>query len=184
MSGRDGSDDRFEKIYRRFYARVWRYFRSCRVSDDEAHDLAQDTFKRLYERMTTIRGENEWPFLQQIARTVFLNWYRAGRTQKRDVTKVVDLDDPDIAPQAAMVTVQPDLATKQERELRLTRLRDAIATLPAGQKQCIEFWLSGLSYTEIARTLGITLDAVKSRIRDAKRTLSTQLGVTLSEDDE
>lgn len=183
MSGWDGGDDRFEKIYRRFYARVWRYFRSCRVSDDEAHDLAQDTFTSLFKRMGTIRSENEWPFLQSIARTVFLNSYRAGRTQKRDVTKVVDLDDPGIAA-SAPVSEQPDLAMKQQTELRLTKLRDAIATLPNGQKQCMEWWLSGLSYTEIGRTLGITLDAVKSRIRDAKRTLSAQLGVTLPEDDE
>jgi DNA-directed RNA polymerase specialized sigma24 family protein len=36
--------------------------------------------------------------------------------------------------------------------------------------------LNDLSYEEIQKTLGITLDAVKSRIRDAKRQLRERLG--------
>ena len=36
--------------------------------------------------------------------------------------------------------------------------------------------MKGLSYDEIQKTLGITLDAVKSRMRDAKRYLRERLG--------
>ena len=181
MSGKDSGDARFETIFRRYYARVWRYFRACRVADDEAHDLAQDAFKRLFERIGSIRNENEWPFLQSIARTVFLNWLRAQKTQKRGSARVLELDDPDLTAQMP-VTEQPDYATKQRDAVRSRQLRDAIEALPNGQKQCMELWLDELSYEEIAAGLRITLDAVKSRIRDARKALSARLGETLPEE--
>jgi DNA-directed RNA polymerase specialized sigma24 family protein len=85
--------DGFEETYRKYYARVWRYYRSCRISDDESHDLAQDTFKRLLEHWSSIRGADPWPFLKQIAKSVLLNYIRATKTQKRAATTVT-LDDP------------------------------------------------------------------------------------------
>src|SRR5947207_6648572 len=89
-------EQRFEAIYRRHYARVWRYYRTCRVADDEAHDLAQDTFKRFYERIDLFRGQDEaiWPFLEKIALNVFRNWLRAGKTAKRSAN-IVEHDDPE-----------------------------------------------------------------------------------------
>src|SRR5258708_9411587 len=181
MRGRDGGDERFEKIFRRYYARVWRYFRSCRVTDDEAHDLAQDAFKRLFERMTSVRGEDEWPFLQSIARTVFLNWLRGRKTQKRDGGKLVELDDPEFVEEPT-ASNEPDYAEREQTALRLKTLRDAIAELPDGQRQSLQLQHGGLSYGEIAKTLRISVDAVKSRIRDAKTTLSARLGDTLPEE--
>lgn len=183
MNSREGGNERFEAIYRRFYARVWRYFRACRVTDDEAHDLAQDSFKRLFERMTQIRGEDEWPFLQSIARSVFLNWLRGRKTQKRDSGRVVDLDDPDYTDELPSVE-PPDHAANEEEARRRGQLRDAIAQLPLGQQQCMELWLEQLTYEEIAKSLRVSDDAVKSRIRDAKRTLSSRLGDTLPEERE
>ncbi len=182
MNGRDGGDARFETIFRRYYARVWRYFRACRVADDEAHDLAQDAFKRLFERIGQIRNENEWPFLQSVARTVFLNWLRAQKTQKRGSAKTVDLDDPELAAKMP-IAEQPDYATRQQDAVRSRQLREAIEALPNGQRQCMELWLDELSYEEISAGLRITLDAVKSRIRDARKALSARLGETLPEEE-
>jgi len=169
------SDDRFEGIYRRHYARVWRYFRANSISDDEAHDLAQDTFKRLYERMDQIRNDDPWPFLATIAKTILLNRVRARQTQKRNA-RMVDLDDPDLIfaePAAADV---PDYADREAEESRRSRLSAAITALPPGQRECLRLRMQGLTYEEIAKTLGISLDAVKSRLRDATRTLREQLG--------
>jgi RNA polymerase sigma factor (sigma-70 family) len=169
------SDDRFEAIYRRHYARVWRYFRGNSISDDEAHDLAQDTFKRLYERMNQIRNDDPWPFLATIAKSILLNRVRARQTQKRNA-RMVEMDDPDLIfaePAAADV---PDYADREAEESRRSRLSAAIAALPPGQRECQRLQLEGLQYDEIAKTLGISIDAVKSRLRDAKQYLREQLG--------
>lgn len=176
-------DERFESLYRRHYARVWRYYRACRVPDDEAHDLAQDAFKRLYERMNQVRGEDEWPFLQAIARSVLLNKLRDQKTAKRH-TKIVEIDSPDFTHELP-APEGPDYAERQHEALRRRNLHDAVAALPDGQRQCLSLWLAGFKYDEIGRTLRITVDAVKSRLRDAKKQLRARLGAdTLPEDEE
>jgi RNA polymerase sigma-70 factor (ECF subfamily) len=169
------SDDRFEALYRAHYARVWRYFRSNSISDDEAHDLAQDTFKRLYERMNQIRNDDPWPFLATIAKTILLNRVRARQTQKRNAP-MVEIDDPDLIFAEPAAPVEQDYADRQAEEARQTRLRAAIESLPSGQRECVRLRMQGFTYEEITKTLGISLDAVKSRLRDATRSLREQLG--------
>jgi len=172
----DGSyDERFEGIYRKHYARVWRYFRTNGVADDEAHDLCQDAFKRLYERMDQIRNENPWPFLATIAKTILLNRIRARQTQKRNAP-LVAIDDPELSFAEPAAPPEPDYAERQAEEALWERVRNAVASLPPGQRECLRLWIEGFQYDEITKVLGISMDAVKSRLRDAKRTLREQLG--------
>jgi RNA polymerase sigma factor (sigma-70 family) len=175
-------DERFESLYRRYYARVYKFFRNWRVSDDEAQDLAQETFKRIYETFDQYRGEAEWAFIETTARNVLFNWIRAGKTAKRSAP-TVDIDGPDFGNDPAAPPVQ-DLAERQEAEMRKASLWAAIAELPEGQKQCMELWLGDTKYEAIAKTLGISVDAVKSRLRDARKALRTRLGESLPEDEE
>jgi len=167
-------DQRFEAIYRKRYARIWRYFRSRRVSDDESHDLTQDTFKRFFEHMKMLRGEDELPYLLAIAKSVLLNWLRKAKAGKR-FGEMVEIDDPE-----EMLTLpappEVDYADRDEETRRRTRLLQAINELSEGERQCLRLWLQGLKYTEIAKLLDTTVDAVKSRIRDAKSHLRTRFG--------
>ena len=113
---------------------------------------------------------------------MLLNWVRARQTAKRKADTVT-LDDPDFKydPPAPP---EPDYAERQERKMRLAALWAAIAELPPGQRECIELWLGDLKYQRIASILGMTVEAVKSRIRDGKRTLHARLGADLPEDEE
>jgi RNA polymerase sigma-70 factor (ECF subfamily) len=168
-------DERFEAIYRKYYARVWRYFRANSISDDEAHDLSQDTFKRLYERMDQIRNDEPWSYLATIARTILLNRVRAWQTQKRNAP-MVEIDDPELLFAEPIAPPQPDYADRQAKEMLRARVRNAVASLPPGQRECLRLRVEGFRYDEIAKILGISMDAVKSRLRDAMRTLRAQLG--------
>lgn len=174
-------DDWFEALYRKYFGRVYRYYRRCGVGDDEAQDLAQDVFKRFYEAMDRYRGEAEWAFLETIALNVLRNYVRARKTAKRNAN-VVDLDDPDFNDEPAAPQT-PDYAERQHEAIRSQKLHEAIADLSPGQRQCMKLWLDDLQYNEIADALRITVDAVKSRLRDAKRILSNRLGDKLREED-
>ena len=175
LDGGGPSDERFEKIYRTHYARVWRYFRASRISDDESHDLAQDTFKRLWRYRDQIRNDDPSAFVKSIARTILLNHIRAQVTQKRGAS-MVSIDDPDLPIPEPAAPPATDYADRDLLEARRARLRRAIESLPQGQRDCLRVWMQGFQYEEIAKILGVTIDAVKSRLRDAKRTLREQLG--------
>jgi len=175
VDGAGRFDDEFETLYRKHYARVWRYFRTNSVSDDEAHDLAQDAFKRLYERMGQIRNDDPWPFLASIAKTILLNRVRARQTQKRSAT-LIPIHDPELFNTEPAAPEERDYADRQAEEVLWAKVRSAVLSLPSGQRDCLRLWIEGLKYNEIAKVLGITLDAVRSRLRDAKRYLREQLG--------
>jgi RNA polymerase sigma-70 factor (ECF subfamily) len=181
--GKGRDNELFRSLYDKYYRRIIRmYVYAFRLREEDAEELAQDVFVRFYEAMDDYRGEAEWALLETIARNVALNRIRSLGTAKRS-GKTVPIDDPKefTEPQAP---AEPDYAERQHEALRRKRLHDAVALLPAGQRQCMQLWLEDFKYEEIARTLRITVDAVRSRLRDAKRELRARLGVTLPEDEE
>src|SRR5215212_5370670 len=131
--GGPGDDERFESVYRQYYGRVWRNYRRNSVADDEAHDLAQDAFQRLYERMDQIRGPDAWPFLKAIAHTVLLNRVRSRNAGKRNA-KMVAIDDPDVHADLPK-TEAPDHAEQQQTARRRASLYRELKTLSEGQQQ-------------------------------------------------
>lgn len=178
-NGGDGRDERFQSYYQRYYRRVVRFYvRAFRFDERDAEELAQDAFLRFYEAMDEYRGDAEWAFFETVARNLALNKIRAGKTLKRNV-KPLDLDDPVVGSRAFTPPPQIDAVRKKQ-------MYAAVGELSAGQRACLRPWLRGFSYDEIARAMRISQDAVKSRIRDAKRSLRARLGddSSLPEDDE
>ena len=176
-NGDGGRDELFKSMYEKYYRRiVWFYVRSFHLSEEDAMDLAQDAFVRFYEAIADYRGEAEWAFLEVIARNVAYNDIRRVLAKKRHAP-MVDLDDPNNRRGLAA-------SDNPEKALLRKQLYEQIAVLPSGQRQCMLLWLEGFEYKEIATTLHITMDAVKSRIRDAKKLLKQRLGGKLLEDDE
>jgi len=171
-----GRDERFRSLYQKYYRRMVRYYmRAFRLSEEDAEELTQDAFLRFYEAMAEYRGEAEWAFFEVIAQRVALNRIRSRGAAKRKA-EVVELDDPENRYEPA-ARPEPDYAEQQEVELRRQALRRAIdEELSQAQRQCVQLWLEGYKYDEIARILRITVDAVKSRLRDAKRLLRARLG--------
>lgn len=181
--GRGRDNELFKSLYGKYYRRIIKFYvHAFRLSEEDAEELAQDVFIRFYRAMDEYRGEAEWALLETIARNLGFNRIRALRTARRSGTTVA-IDDPNEFEEPA-APPEPDYAERQHEALQRKRLRDAIALLPAGQRQCMELWLEDFKYDEIARTLRITLDAVRSRLRDAKRELRARLGVTLPEDEQ
>lgn len=174
----DGSrHERFRSLYQKYYLRMVRfYMRAFHVPQEDAEELTQEAFVRFYRSMDEYRGDAEWAFLETIARNLGYNQVRSQRAAKRSGQKV-EIDDPEFANEREPVAPEgPDYAEQQEQAMRSRQLHVAIALLPVGQRQCLLLWLDDFSYDDIAATLHISPDAVKSRVRDAKRLLRTRLG--------
>jgi RNA polymerase sigma factor (sigma-70 family) len=170
----DDRDEQFRALYDRHYPRVFRFYRGHQIQPDDAHDLAQEVFAKIFEKFEQYRGENEWAFLQKAARNRLINWWRDRSAGKRKGVNV-DIDAPDVAHE--LVAPQgPDYVEQQETDLRVKRLYDEIRRLTPGQQECIRLQLADHTYEEIAAELRISVDAVKSRRRDALRQLKARLG--------
>lgn len=175
-NGGDDRDERFRSLYQKYYWRVVRFYvRAFRFSEEDAEELTQEAFLRFYEAMNEYRGDAEWAFFETIARNLAYNKIRWGKTQKRNA-KTIDLDDPEFVRSEPAAPEPPDYAERQQAADQHRRLREAIAKLPAGQRECMLLWLESFQYDEIAGALRISMDAVKSRLRDAKKLLRSRLG--------
>lgn len=161
-------DESFRSLYDDHFDRVVGYLIRIGVPRDEAREIAQDAFMRVYERMENVRG-SPVVYLYTTARNLAWNRHRDAHALKRGGVRVSldGIDPASRAPSAESVLV--------ERE-RKDRIRFAIGTLPKGMQQALLLRLDGRAYKDIATVLGITIDAVKSRIHDAKVRLREQLG--------
>jgi RNA polymerase sigma-70 factor (ECF subfamily) len=171
----DERSRQFESLYRRYYRRVVRFYvQVFRLSEEDAEELAQDAFFRFYRGLDEYRGDAEWAFLETIARNVAYNRIRATKTKKRNVT-LLNLEDAVATGREPAAPEPPGLVDREDQVRQEKQLRDAIDELPSGQRDCIRLQLGELTYEEMAKFLGISVDAVKSRIRDAKRFLRERL---------
>jgi RNA polymerase sigma factor (sigma-70 family) len=169
-------DDLFKRLYDKYYRRMIRFYVVVfRLQEADAEELAQEAFLKFYDAMEEYRGEAEWAFFESTARNLALNRIRSQSTIKRGAIRPVDLDDPLV--KKLEPSVPPvDFAERQQHQMRLKRMRDAIAQLSPGQRQCIQHWLQDRSYEQIAKLLHTSVDAVKARLRDARRALRERLG--------
>lgn len=164
----EDKDSQFSAAYQKHYARVVRfYLQTFHLSSEEAEQLAHDAFARFYKALDEYSGKAEWAFLETVVRNVAYNRIRAQKTAGR-TAQIIRLDDVRAKRKVSNHADVEDYAAREADALRRKQLHDAIAELPETQRQAVQLWLDGFQYSEISRVLGITLDAVKSRLRDAK----------------
>jgi RNA polymerase sigma-70 factor (ECF subfamily) len=127
--------------------------------------------------MNEYRGEGQWTYLKKVARNIAYNELRERKAQKRagDVESFEALPDPD----SSLITYETPEIELEQRE-RAERLVAAIERLQPKTQECLLLWLNGATYEEIAEILSLTLSAVKTRLRDARKTLVTRVNDEIS----
>jgi RNA polymerase sigma factor (sigma-70 family) len=145
---RSGDPDAWGSLVTRFAPLVWGICRRYRLSDADAHDVAQTVWLRLLERISTLREPAALP--GWLATTVAHECLHVLRVSDRDAFG--ELTDTDLA-RTADVPTPEDLVVIAERN---DAVRAAIARLP---EQCRKLFAllaqdPPLSYTEIGELLG------------------------------
>ena len=159
---RGGHDRAFEVLFDRYQARLLSFCRHMVSSSQDAEDLVQEVFVAAHSAMQADeRPINTRPWLYGIARNRCLNHLREPGANGQD--------SMDVHPHA-------NGATTLDRVQRREELRSVVADiheLPETQRSALVMReLDGLSYTEIAQAMGITLAAVKSLLVRARISLA------------
>lgn len=169
---KNGDREAFMKIVAAYQQKIFVLAYSLVRNREDALDLVQEVFLRLYEKVHSYRpGESFQAWLMQIARNLSIDFLRRSKTRKKDSLDGLDLDRADLA----IDREDPDRF--QTGEL----IRRAVLALP--EKQRLVFILhhfDELKYEEIAERLGIALGTVKSlhfkAIQNLRKALSPSLG--------
>jgi len=142
---------------------------------DEALDLSQEVFLRVFRTIHSFRGQSALrTWIYRIAVNQARNRHRFWRRRHR--ADQVSLDEH-VATHGEFLSggeVRPDrvLAQKELAE----RLKSALDHLPFDQRTAIVLReIDGLSYEEIAYSLGVAVGTVKSRLTRARQALRHEL---------
>jgi len=154
-----------EEIYQRLekpmFNVVYRRLRNA----EEAQDVVQEVFLRLWGHRATVRLETVEPWLYRVALNLASNRRRFARLWGWTRLEGVEAD---AAPNA-----EEQLATRQQA----ARLRQAIDGLPEKLRRALLLTeLSGMSHPKVGRALGIPAGTVASRRHLAMRRLQELLG--------
>ncbi|MGE5245754.1 MAG: sigma-70 family RNA polymerase sigma factor [Betaproteobacteria bacterium] len=142
---------------------------------DEALDLSQEVFLRVFRTIHRFRGQSSLrTWIYRIAVNQARNRHRFWRRRHR--ADQVSLDEH-MATHGELISGgenTPDRVFAQ-KELA-ARLKDALDRLPFEQRTAIVLReIDGLSYEEIAFSLGVAVGTVKSRLTRARQLLRDQL---------
>jgi RNA polymerase sigma-70 factor (ECF subfamily) len=143
---------------------------------EEALDATQEAFLKAYRAIDRFDGRSSFrTWARRIATNAALDRY--GR-RKRDRALSQGLPEGDTVPDAGAEAVDSGLL----RDERRAAVRTAIEELPPAQKAAVVLRdVEGLSYEEIAATLGIPKGTVMSRIYYGRQTLKTKLTARLGQ---
>jgi RNA polymerase sigma factor (sigma-70 family) len=145
----------FNELVNRYQEKVYWIARRVVGAHDDAEDVVQDVFFRMFKALKNFRGESEfYTWLYRIAMNVSLNAVRARRIKDFiHYEDVGDLRSGDVD--------QPDAVTLRE-EYR-TVLERAIKRLPAKQKMVfIMRYYDELPYEEMAKVLKKSVGGLKA----------------------
>lgn len=167
-----GREAAFAELFARHRSRVYRLILNNVADADEALDLVQETFlsaHRALGRYDAARPMAGW--LATIALNKCRDWSRR-RTVRRWLWRARPIED--VADTLGDGAPGQDAAAA-DRD-RLTRLRAAIAELPAALREPLVLCaVEGASQGEAAAILGISAKAVETRLRRARQRLSEML---------
>lgn len=161
----------WETIVRQHWRKVFNVAYKFVGRHDEAEDLAQDIFLKIFKSLATFdRRANFQTWLISVSRNLCIDYYRSVRKERQTIDR--DLTSDDVSPVSKEVG---PLAALEQRDM-VAMLRHALSMLPAPLKTAVLLRdLQELSYQEIAEQLNLPEGTVKSRINRGRKELARQV---------
>ena len=167
----DGDAAAWDTLVRVYWKRVFNIAYKFVARFDEAEDLTQEIFIKLFRALPTFdRRASFETWLTKVSRNLCIDRYRRRRREKERFTDEVDLDTIQLDELAS----RPD-ATLEQRD-HVAMVRRALAKLPPAYREAVALRdVHDLSYEEIAHRLQLPAGTVKSRINRGRKELARHL---------
>ncbi len=166
-----GDQQAWEAIVRQHWRRVFNVAYKFVGRHDEAEDLTQDVFLKIYKSLGTFdRRANFQTWLVSVSRNLCIDHYRSVRKEREAIDR--DVNAADLSPVSTEVS---PLVALERRDLA-RELRRALEELPDALRTAVVMRdIQELSYQEIADRLGLPEGTVKSRINRGRHELARQI---------
>ncbi len=167
---RGTKDDRpFQELFRRYQSVVWRVCYSYMRNREDAEDLTQDVFFKVYRSLHQFEGRSSFKtWLYRVAINTCQNEIRRrGRRPQEAETEMETIAE--IMPSSE--SVEKAYQVQYKREM----LAEALANLDPDVSEILYMKdMEGRPYNEIANMLDIGVSAAKMRVQRARLALQVQ----------
>ncbi len=169
----------FHRLFERYYPGAFQFFRNKGFQEQDASDLTQEAFLRVYRSIELFRRDAKFrTWLLTIVGNVWRNELRRLHTVKREARQV-SLDETTEEGQRVLEipdgSITEPLVRLQEEE-RMKDAHEAFESLPPQMRRCVLLRAEGFKYREIAEVMQVSIETVKSQLHQAKQRLRELLG--------
>jgi RNA polymerase sigma-70 factor, ECF subfamily len=167
----EGDQVAWNAIVRQYWRKVFNVAYKFVGKHDEAEDLAQEIFLKLFRSLDTFdRRANFQTWLISVSRNLCIDHYRSVRKERETIDR--DVDAAELSPVSSDIGPYATLEHNDRRAL----LRRALDELPPTLRSAVMMRdIHDLSYQDIAERLGLPEGTVKSRINRGRLELARQI---------
>ena len=172
LSGDDSAFNTLvEKYEKSVHALAWR-----KIGDFHyAQEITQDTFLRAYQKLSTLRDPSQFlRWLYVIANRLCLNWLRKNKKHKKQLQSLEDTPMAEVAKSTYAGYVSEQRET-EATEQRLEIVEKLLEKLPEGERTVVTLhYLGEMTTTEIGKFLGVSVEAIRTRLHRARKRLQEE----------
>ena len=171
----DGDVNEYEKLVLEYQKNVYNLALRMTGDAEDAADMAQEAFIKAYNSLASYRGDSRFSvWLYRIVSNVCLDFLRARKRRQTVSLSVVDDEGEETELEISDESASPEKL--MERSMTRDAVRRGLQELTPEYRQILILReLQGMSYDEIAETLGLESGTVKSRIFRARKKLCSFL---------
>lgn len=180
-----GDKRAFDLLVLKYQRKIMRLLSRMIREPAEVEDVAQEAFIKAYRALPQFRGDSAfYTWLYRIAINTARNWQVAS--SRRPVTlNAIESEDGETFNQIDNLT---DISTPESQMASrqiVETVNAAIAALPEDLRTAIVLReIEGMSYEDIAQSMGCPIGTVRSRIFRAREAIAAQLRPILGSDPE
>jgi RNA polymerase sigma-70 factor (ECF subfamily) len=171
---KEGNPAAYEELFKQTFPRMIGYCRLFIHEQDQANDLVQECFIKLWEKRSSIKTtQSVESLLFVMLRNKCLNYLRDQKLSKPE-TEIYSVDENEL-----QHLFQLDFIGKEETSLEeqlIVAIRESVDRLP--EKRKIVFTkskLEGKKNKDVADELGISVKAVEKHIHQAKEQIRKEM---------
>lgn len=175
---KEGSVEAFRQLFERYHKRVYNMIYRMVGNDQDAADLTQEVFLRVYNSLHLLKSEEAFfTWVRTVAINICRDHFRkVGRTIRTDsLDQTIDLEDGEVQREVVDWSANPErLLEKKDFQESVQR---AISSLSEEHRiVVILHHIEGMDVKDIADRLHVPVGTVKSRLARGRDDLKRKLG--------
>ena len=166
----------FNDLVRKYEKQVYNFAYRLTGNYDDANDVAQDAFLRVFNAIGSFRGDASFStWLFRITTNVFLDERKRAKAHPQaSLDEYLELGESSVTRQIEDPSPTPEAVLEESERAQI--LSKAISDLPEYQRAMVTLYHGQQkSYEEIAEIMDLPIGTVKSRLNRARLALKEKL---------